>query len=153
MQVNGYLIPELHFIFRLDGEEMGTFQTVSGLGAQIEMFSIREGGENQYVHQKPGRMIWNNLVLKSGVTNADIFLPWLMKLSGDVYALLGHQNLISRGAGVLEMCDFDGSMVKSWEFDHAIPVRWTGPDMSIDAGQIATEELEIAHHGLRPIVP
>ena len=53
MQVDHYLIPDLHFVFRLDGEEMGTFQNVTGLGAQIEMYEIREGGENQYRRDQP----------------------------------------------------------------------------------------------------
>jgi hypothetical protein len=31
-----------------------------------------------------------------------------------------------------------------------IPVRWSGPQLSLDSPKVATETLELAHHGFLP---
>jgi hypothetical protein len=31
-----------------------------------------------------------------------------------------------------------------------IPVRWTGPSLNLDTPKVATETLEVAHHGILP---
>ena len=40
--------------------------------------------------------------------------------------------------------------VTSWSLLGVIPVRWTGPSLNPDNAKVATETLEIAHHGLLP---
>jgi phage tail-like protein len=37
--------------------------------------------------------------------------------------------------------------VASWGLLGVIPVRWTGPSLNLDSPKVATETLEIAHHG------
>ena len=39
--------------------------------------------------------------------------------------------------------------VREWAFYDAFPVRWSGPTLSASASDVATETLEIAHHGFR----
>jgi phage tail-like protein len=34
-----------------------------------------------------------------------------------------------------------------WDLTGVIPVRWTGPSLSAESAKIATETLELAHHG------
>jgi hypothetical protein len=31
-----------------------------------------------------------------------------------------------------------------------VPVRWTGPALNLDSPKVATETIEIAHHGFLP---
>jgi len=31
-----------------------------------------------------------------------------------------------------------------------VPVRWTGPSLNVESPKIATETIEIAHHGFLP---
>ena len=38
-------------------------------------------------------------------------------------------------------------MVASWGCSASIPVRWTGPSLNLDSPKVATETLELAHHG------
>src|SRR5690606_41130753 len=52
------LFPQLPNDFR--------FQEVSGLTVSMEMETIKEGGENRFVHQLPVRSTYNALVLKRG---------------------------------------------------------------------------------------
>ena len=37
--------------------------------------------------------------------------------------------------------------VHTWTLMGVVPVRWTGPSMSVDSAKVATETLELAHHG------
>ena len=41
----------------------------------------------------------------------------------------------------------DLSVVAQWGLVEVLPVRWTGPSLNPDQPGVATEELEIAHHG------
>ena len=37
--------------------------------------------------------------------------------------------------------------MRSWAFTDAFPVKWTGPALNAGSNDVATETLEIAHHG------
>jgi phage tail-like protein len=43
----------------------------------------------------------------------------------------------------------DGKAVRSWVFNEAFPIKWTGPNLNAGSNQIATETLEIVHAGLQ----
>ena len=40
--------------------------------------------------------------------------------------------------------------VASWNLSGVVPVRWTGPSLNVESPKIATETIEIAHHGFLP---
>jgi phage tail-like protein len=44
----------------------------------------------------------------------------------------------------------DGQIVTTWSLDRVLPVRWTGPSLDPDSPKIATETVELAHHGFLP---
>jgi hypothetical protein len=37
--------------------------------------------------------------------------------------------------------------VATWGLIDVVPVRWTGPSLNPDSPKVATETVEIAHHG------
>ena len=41
----------------------------------------------------------------------------------------------------------DGTEVACWNLMGVVPVRWTGPSLNPDSPKVATETVEIAHHG------
>jgi phage tail-like protein len=41
----------------------------------------------------------------------------------------------------------EGKEVWQWSLTGVIPVKWTGPSLSLDSAKVATESLELAHHG------
>lgn len=135
------------FLFEVDGVEIGWFMEVSGLEVTVETEDIQEGGQNSYVHRLPGRMTWPNLRLKRGVTKNDTLLAWLNKSSGEQFAAAG--NKLERSTAALTLLGAAGERLRAWEFDGAFPVKWTGPSFSTDSTDMATEELEITHHGFR----
>lgn len=145
-----------HFIFSVDGVSIGHFMEVSGLSVAIEEEKIIEGGQNEFVHKVPGRMTWTNITLKRGITSNDALMDWFRQCSGE--GLSGGNNKVPRHTGHLTLKGptLFGSgffaireTVREWAFYDAFPVRWSGPTLSASASDVATETLEIAHHGFR----
>lgn len=116
------------------------FQEVAGLGAQLEVMSYPEGGENDHVHQLPVRHTWSRISLKRGITN-DISL-WLWYQAGLF------QSLGARRDGAVTMLAEDGSPAMAWLFRGGLAVKWDGPALNAAQSAIAIEALEIAHEGL-----
>lgn len=135
------------FLIEVDGVEIGLFKSISGLSVDIEVEELVEGGENSYAHKLPGRMTWPNLVLARGVTQNDNLLTWLNKSSGEQFASQG--NKLTRSTAAITLMAANGDRLRSWDVDGAFPVKWKGPNFAADSNEMATEELEIAHHGFR----
>jgi phage tail-like protein len=54
---------------------------------------------------------------------------------------------IKRRTAVIEAKTLEGKTIASWSLSEVIPVRWTGPQLSAEQAKVATETLELAHHG------
>ena len=135
------------FVFEVDGMTIGAFTEVSGLSVQLEVEELAEGGQNGYTHKLLGRMKWPNLVLKRGVTNTDSLFRWLMECSGD--GLAGKGNRMLPRDGKVSVRNAAGKVIRTWEFNGAKPVRWSGPRLATSSHELAVEELEVCHCGFR----
>ena len=135
------------FLFEVDGVEIGTFMEVSGLEVSVETQDISEGGQNSFVHKLPGRMSWPNITLKRGATRSSNLLKWLNESSGETFSANG--NKLARKSAAITLLDRTGVRVASWDFDGAMPVKWSGPTFAAESAAHPTEQLEIAHHGFR----
>ena len=143
-----WLTTAQRFLLEIDGVPIGTFTEVSGLNVEVDVETVREGGENQFVHQLPGRMSWPNIVLTRGIVNDDNLFAWFSKTSGDGFAAQG--NKLSMLHGAITLITDHGERLRGWSIDRAFPVRWSGPAFAVDSSQIPSEELELAHHGFKP---
>ncbi len=135
------------FKFEVDDVELGRFMECKGLMVELEVEKIQEGGENQFAHILPKGLKWSNIVLKRGVTDTNDLFEWMEECSGIQFSANGAR--IRRRTGRVSLVDAAGETLRTWEFDGAIPVKWTGPEFSADAKAVATETLEIAHHGFK----
>lgn len=135
------------FLFEVDGVEIGRFMEVGGLQVDVGTEEVKEGGENGFVHKLPGRMTWPNIKLKRGITQNDSLLTWLNKSSGQQFAAEG--NKLKRTTAALVLLGPKGQRLRTWTFVNAFPVKWSGPTFAASSTDMATEELEIAHHGFR----
>jgi phage tail-like protein len=133
-------VGELRFKVELPGVDLGFFRECTGLAAEIEVKEYNEGGVNDRVHKLPTRMKYPNLVLKRGVTYEDAMLRWLWKTQRETQRINVTVSLMGP----------DGRAVRSWVFQEAFPIKWTGPNLNASSNQIATEQLEIVHAGLQP---
>ena len=137
------------FVFTVEGVgEIGAFIECSGLSVEVEVEEINEGGQNHFSHRLPGRMKWPNIVLRRGITDSDNLFDWFSKTSGDGFA--GEGSKLEQTEGAVSLLDAGGETVRTWEFEGAFPVKWSGPKFASSGNELAVEELEIAHHGFRP---
>ncbi len=128
-----------NFLVEIDGILAGGFSECSGLQVETETADYREGGRNDYVHRFAGPTKYQPLVLKHGLTLIDGLWAW-------------HQDVvegqISRRNGTIYLLDRKRIPVMWWDFKEAFPVKWTGPDLRADSGNVAIESVELTHRGL-----
>jgi phage tail-like protein len=120
------------------GLTLGTFGTLRGLEAQVDVLEYREGGINDIVYRLPGQMTYPNLVLSNGLTSQTVS-DWFDKTR------LGAE----RHTMTVTFLDNDGTAIRAWSFAEAFPIRWTGPVLSAGGSEVAGEELEVAHGGMK----
>lgn len=116
------------------------FAECSGLELTLQPETYAEGGNNGAMLKFAGRAAWSNIRLKRGVVSAAHLWQW-------------HYDFIEgrgkRRDGVITLQDERGRAVRSWRFRRGLPVRWVGPSLNAMQSQIAVEEIEIAHEGIR----
>ena len=142
---NGTIPTSSGFLFTVDDEQIGLFAEVSGLEVNIEVASYREGGENGFVHQLPGHMTWPHIVLRRGVCNSDALFDWVNKTAGTGFTSNG--NKVQRSTGAISAIDTEGNVLRSWNLEGVIAVKWSGPRFAVSSSEPLTEEIELAHHG------
>lgn len=129
-----------HFAVDIQGHVVGYFTEVSGLGSEQEVVEhkvVNEAGV-EVVMKIPGRLKWENIVLKRGITsNMDIWTWRKMVEDGNVTG--------ARADGSIVMYDQGLAEVARWNFQSAWPVKVTGPSVKSDSNEIGVEELTIAH--------
>lgn len=126
----------------------GAFQECSGLEIEHDVQEYLEGGRNDGVIRRIGRAKYQNIVLKRGM----FFSP-----EGELDRSLWRwiQGVVSgvrpaqRYDGLIEVYRRGTEPVATWEFDRGLPAKLKGPELNAKTGEVAIEELHIAHEGLR----
>lgn len=128
----------VYFEVHIDGHDLGAFTGCDGLGVEIVMEQREEGGMNGFVHQLPGRFKYTNVKLTRPV-NADTakIASWFNSMG----------SAASRTSAQISAKNHDAKTVFTWNLTGVVPVRWTGPSLSVESAKVATETLELAHHG------
>jgi phage tail-like protein len=128
------------FQVEIQGLIVGGFSEVSGLQAQTQTETVREGGVNDHVHKLPKGTEQSNITLKRGITDSDVLWKW----HRDVV-----DGKVKRKSGRIILMDFEGNEKWHWTFEDAYPVKWVGPDFKAKGGETAVETLELVHNGLK----
>ena len=126
----------------------GGFQEVSGLEVEMDVSDYEEGGRNDTVVRRVGRAKFQPLVCKRGM---------LGPTDGEAEPELWQwfQDIVS---GVRPVRRYDGTVharnqadatMASWRFFRAVPIKIVGPQLNAKSGEIAIEELHLAHEGLQ----
>lgn len=132
----------------------GGFQECTGLGIEQDVQTLEEGGRNDGVIRRVGRGKYQNVVLKRGMfisgaqANRDLW-SWLQDILAGIRP-------VHRYDGTIEVLDNRGNRLESeaqvlatWTFERGLPAKVVGPQLNARTGEIAMEELHIAHEGLR----
>ena len=129
------------FSVNIHDHDLGVFTQCDGLGCEIVVEQREEGGQNGFVHQLPGRMKYTNIKLTRPITSDSAQVAkWFASM----------QDKVTRSTAEICAMTLDGTVVAKWELQGVIPVRWTGPQFNVDGPKVATESIELAHHGFLP---
>lgn len=133
------------------GELLGTggFQSCSGLQIGLDISDLQEGGRNDGVIRRVGRATYQPLTLERGMLLANGGSPgldrslwrWLQSIATGTVPVPRYDGAIR----VLER----GEVMATWSFVRGLPSSVRGPTLDAVTGNIALEELTIAHEGLR----
>ena len=145
---NGYY-PPVNFLFRVyfmagaSGSPEWTediyFQAVSGLTAQLQTESIKEGGENRFEHVVPTRAKFGDLVLKRGIYTAKSPLTkWIQD------AVL---NFVFEPKNIqVQLLGEDQQPLMVWNIFHAWPKNWKIDELNAEQGKVLIETLELSYN-------
>lgn len=126
------------FTLSIDGESLGYFNTCEGLSSRVEVEQRQEGGNNGFVWQLPTRVTFSNIRLSRPLT------PDTAKVAKWISSV---QTGIKRPTAQITALRADGSEVARWGLLDVLPVSWQGPSLDPGNPAVATEVLEITHHG------
>jgi phage tail-like protein len=103
------------FVLEVEGVT-GFFTEVSGLGSETEVIEYKQTEDRSVIQKIPGRLKWNDITLKRGVTT-DLDVSKWRKLveDGDIEA--------ARKDGSIALMGADGSPVAAWSFEAAWPSK------------------------------
>jgi len=133
-----------HFAIEISGVVTGYFTECSGIGSEQEVIEhkvVTETGQ-EVVMKIPGRLKWENITLKRGITtNMDIW-NWRKQVEdGQVDS--------ARRDGSIIMYDQHLAPAARWDFERAWPVKVSGPQPKADSNDIGVEELTITHEYIK----
>ena len=124
------------------------FQECSGLDIEMDVQEYLEGGRNDGVIRRVGRAKYQNLVLKRGMIwraggGADpVLWQWIQDVLRGVRPVVRYD-------GIVEVMGFHEEVVARWAFRRGLPAKIAGPQLNAKTGEVAIEELHIAHEGLQ----
>jgi phage tail-like protein len=128
----------------------GAFQECTGLEIEMDIQEYQEGGRNNGTIRRVGRGKYPPLVLKRGMfyqaqgdgqVNPELW-HWMQRI-------LNGQRPVPRYDGIVYVMSADKTVRATWMFDRGLPAKIRGPELNAKTGEIAIEELTIAHEGLR----
>lgn len=126
----------------------GAFQECTGLDLELDIGEYPEGGRNNGVRQRTGRAKVARIVLRRGMFyrsggRVDPALwRWFQDVADGVRPL-------RRYDGTIDLLGEAQDVVASWAFTRGLPAKLVGPQLNGKTGELAVEEMQIAHEGLR----
>jgi phage tail-like protein len=130
------------FSVTIDDTELGYFNSCEGLGVEVVLEQREEGGNNGFVWQLPTRLKYSNVKLSRPLGPDTVKIAkWFASMTGGV----------TRRTATIVAMNHEYVKVASWSLSDVVPVRWSGPSLNVDSPKVATETIEIAHHGFLPV--
>ncbi len=129
---------------------VGGFTDISGLEATMEPKTIRSGGDNYNVHQRAGTVSFATVVLKRGMVSSRHLWGWWSLFAGANHALNGGWAKASRSDVSIYLMEGRKPII-GWKLERAMPVKFRVGDLSASSGELAIEELHLAHEGLHMV--
>jgi phage tail-like protein len=130
----------MRFDVNIDGVDIGSFTALDGLSASYDIFQYKEGGNNGYVHQLPGRLQYEHIKLTRPVDeHSKSIAAW--------FSALAKRSGTGRKTASITAYNDNHEVVAEWSLVDVYPTRYQGPSFSADGAKVALEILELAHNG------
>lgn len=113
------------------------FQKVSGLGAEVKLETVNQGGQNLYEHRLPKRVSYNNLVLERGYT---IGSPLNIEFNVAFSTFKFYPSNV-----LVTMFSEIGIPIGAWLYMKAYPVKWTVSSLDAQSNSVAIDTMELAY--------
>jgi phage tail-like protein len=132
----------VYFRLKIDalgsGYDLGIFISCEGLSLEVQTEDREEGGNNGFVWKLPVRLKYSNVKFTRPVgAGTTEIAKWFAEMGTSV----------KRTTAEITALTTQGKPLVTWKLDGVIPVKWQGPSFSAESPKVATETLEIAHHG------
>ena len=129
------------FSVKIDNDDLGYFISCEGLGVEVVLEQREEGGMNGHIWQLPTRLKYTNIKLSRPLGPDTVKITqWFASMTKGV----------KQSTGTIVARNSENKEVASWHLQGVVPVRWTGPSLNVDSPKVATETIELAHHGFLP---
>ena len=139
-----YPLPAFHFklVFAQKPGEDTSFKEVSGIGTEINVQEVVEGGENRFVHRLPKGVKHPLLNLKRGIAaiNSPLVTWCKSVLEGDFIKPIQTQNIS------VYLLDQKQKPVRGWEFTNAYPIKWEIDSFNSTKNEVAIETIQLSYN-------
>ena len=129
-----------NFKLLIQGVTEGHFTECSNMAINIDVVNYREGGTSQVVHRLPGRVDYEPITLRYGLTDSKELWDWMMR------AVKGK---VERRNVSIVMLDSDGAReVIRWDLVNAWPSTWRGALLDASGREAAIEQITLVFETL-----
>jgi phage tail-like protein len=111
------------------------FQSVSGLKADIEMETYKEGGNNMFEYQLPVRVKFSDISLKRGLLVGSLVTDWLL-VAFNTFTFLPMDLTI-------ELLNDQGTPLMGWMLMGALPKSWSISDFDAENSRVVIEQIDL----------
>ncbi len=127
------------FMVEIDGINVGNFKEVTGLNSETEVVEDR-GGKDRTARKIPGKIRYQNIVLKRGWTGSDELWKWRKSVI---------DGKVERKSGSIILLGEDGETeLLRYNFFEAWPLKWEGPTLAGGSQDTMIEVVELTHEGV-----
>ncbi len=124
------------------GQTDTSFKEVSGIGSEMAIEEVEEGGLNSYLHKLPKTIKHPNLILKRGI--AKINSPLVLWCKSVLE--LDYSVPITPLPVMVQLMNETKLPIRSWTFTNAFPVKWEVDSFESQKNEVAIESIELAYN-------
>ncbi len=144
--------PTYLFYVEISGLVVALFTECSGIGVKRTFETFHEGGVNDHAHTLPGKIEYQNITLKRGLSISRELWNWFVTGLYDFQVKRVNLSIVQGAPGhsLVSMLTSSGlGVIKRWNVENAYPVSWKLSDLNVNTfDSVAIETIEIAHTGI-----
>lgn len=130
-----------NYFFRLeiDGIQVGAFEEISGLQAEVEVIEF-EDGTSSFLRKRPGRTTFGNIKLKRGYIAGDDIKDWFEFV---------REGNIDRRSAAITVLDRDREPIEVINLESCWPRQWKIEPFQSAGNEVLTEEIVFVTERIR----